>query len=328
MDAAPAAPAGPVIIFGASGEVGKRVLSELLSDERWAACTFHLLSRRPLPDHDALARCTVHVVDMSTAEALGGATGEVGKRVLSELLSDERWRDCTFHLLSRRPLPDHAGLARVTVHVVDMATAASLRAAADAVLKAHGPCAVAFSCVAFSRPSTKNSAGVPRGGTFHMIRFLENELPNAFAQACLDHGVRHLSAFSGQGADPNKAVLCSLPYGPGILRGMGERERDFAAMGFESVGIVRPAGILGNNNFDADALNLKFERWGLAKGKWAPIHSAGIARAMALMALRALDERAPKVRLLEGAPLFDACGPELRYADRGGEFRLGGSAGV
>ena len=271
-DTAPAAPAGPVIIFGASGEVGKRVLSELLSDERWAACTFHLLSRRPLPDHGALARCTVHVVDMSTAEALGAATATV--------------------------------------------------------LKSHGPCAVAFSCVAFSRPSTKNSAGVPRGGTFHMIRFLENELPNAFAKACLDHGVRHMSMFSGQGADPRKAVYCSLPYGPGILRGMGQRELDFAAFGFESVGIVRPAGILGNNNFDADGLNLKLERWGLAKGKWAPIHSAGIARAMALIALRGLAERAPKVRLLEGEPLFDACGPELRYADRGGEFRLGGSPPV
>ena len=271
-DAAPAAPAGPVILFGASGEVGKRVLSELLSDERWAACTFHLLSRRPLPDHAALTRCTVHVVDMSTAEALGAATATV--------------------------------------------------------LKSHGPCAVAFSCVAFSRPSTKNSAGVPRGGTFHMIRFLENELPNAFAKACLDHGVRHMSMFSGQGADPRKAVFCTLPYGPGILRGMGQRELDFAAFGFESVGIVRPAGILGNNNFDADGLNLKLERWGLAKGKWAPIHSAGIARAMALMALRGLAERAPAVRLLEGEPLFDACGPELRYADRGGEFRLGGSPPV
>ena len=203
-DATPAAPAGPVMLFGASGEVGKRVLSELLSDERWAACTFHLLSRRPLPDHDALARCTVHVVDMSTAEALGAATATV--------------------------------------------------------LKSHGPCAVAFSCVAFSRPSTKNSAGVPRGGTFHMIRFLENELPNAFAKACLDHGVRHMSMFSGQGADPRKAVYCTLPYGPGILRGMGQRELDFAAFGFESVGIVRPAGILGNNNFDADGLNLKLER--------------------------------------------------------------------
>ena len=49
---------------------------------------------------------------------------------------------------------------------------------------------------------------------------------------------------------------------------------------------------------------------------------------MALMALRGLAERAPKVRLLEGEPLFDACGPELRYADRGGEFRLGGSPAV
>ena len=49
---------------------------------------------------------------------------------------------------------------------------------------------------------------------------------------------------------------------------------------------------------------------------------------MALMALRGLADRAPAVRLLEGEPLFDACGPELRYADRGGEFRLGGSPPV
>ena len=49
---------------------------------------------------------------------------------------------------------------------------------------------------------------------------------------------------------------------------------------------------------------------------------------MALMALRGLAERAPAVRRLEGQPLFDACGPELRYVDRGGEFRLGGSPPV
>ena len=81
---------------------------------------------------------------------------------------------------------------------------------------------------------------------------------------------------------------------------------------------MRPAGILGNDNMHTDKLNLRFEKMGLAKGNAGPIHCAGIARAMAVAALDALEKRGPNVRLLEGNALFDTCGQQLRYADRAG----------
>ena len=62
-------------------------------------------------------------------------------------------------------------------------------------------------------------------------------------------------------------------------------------------------------------MNLRFERWGLATGNWAPIHCAGIARAMARAALAALATGGPPCRLLQGRPLFAACGAELKYND-------------
>ena len=171
-----------------------------------------------------------------------GASGEVGKHLLAELVADEaRWpASCEFHVISRRPLPHLKKLApRVHVHVVDMSSGASLEAATATIAIAA---IAAFSCVAFSRPSTHNSAGQLRGGTIGKVAFRENELPNGFARACLAAGVRHLGTFSGQGLNPEgsgRMLGClPIPYGPAILKGMGERERDLAAMGFESVGIV------------------------------------------------------------------------------------------
>src|SRR3954452_11686046 len=72
------------------------------------------------------------------------------------------------------------------------------------------------------------------------LRKIEITYPTAFASAAKAGGARVLAMMTAVGADSQS--------GTKYLRNMGEKEKQSEALGFDFLGLYRPAVILGNSN--------------------------------------------------------------------------------
>jgi uncharacterized protein YbjT (DUF2867 family) len=203
---------------------------------------------------------------------LAGATGLVGRELAAQWAGPGE-----LHLLVRRAVPAAGPLQRV--QVVDFARLPALPAAE-----------AAFCCLGTT---------IKVAGSQAAFRVVDFDAVLAFAQAARAAGVRRFALVSSLGASPRSSNFYS--------RVKGEAEVAVAALGFESLVIVRPSLLTGDRAalgqpprtgerlIQALAVPLGI----LLPAAWRPISAATVACAM----LRAVAQAAPGRHVFESAAL-------------------------
>ena len=164
-----------------------------------------------------------------TTLLLAGASGLVGQAALRQALGDARVR--TVIAPSRRPLPAHARLHNPVVDF-DALPADAAWWSADAVICTLG-------------------TTIRDAGSRAAFRKIDLDYPLTIARLAQRHGARAFALTSASGANPESRIFYS--------RIKGELERELAAMGFDSLTIVRPS-LLGGERAQrrpAEYLGLK-----------------------------------------------------------------------
>ena len=210
-----------------------------------------------------------------------GATGNVGGRILQLLSASPLCSKVV--VVTRRRTAAFSGPKVVEV-VVDMD-----RLEQELTPHAQG---VAVALAAF---------GVGKGSASMSddeVRTVEVAYPMAFCRAARAGGARVAGVMTALGADPTSRVR--------YTRVMGEKEEAARAIGFDFLGLYRPAVILGNSNTPgALGAVLPLLHWAMP-AKYRSIHKHDLARAMvaqseqALLALAPVEAaRPPAVKVLE-----------------------------
>jgi uncharacterized protein YbjT (DUF2867 family) len=208
---------------------------------------------------------------------LAGATGLVGRALLSLLLESPRY--ASVHALLRRNVPQWPVHPKLQVRVVDFARLPALPRVDDVYIALGTTIKVAGSQEAFRRVD------------FHAV--IDT------ARAARQAGARRLIVVSALGADAASRVFYN--------RVKGETERAVATLGYESVVIVRPSLLLGDRaalgqperpgEVWADRLLRPVLGW--VPGSVRPIAAGDVARAM----LRAALEGPPGVTVLSSGQM-------------------------
>ena len=210
-----------------------------------------------------------------------GATGNVGARILHLLVHSPLCAKVV--VVTRRTVPEFAN-AKVQPVVVNMDRLEEELAAhtqrADIALAAFGV--------------GKGSAKMADSD----VRKIEIAYPAAFAAAAKAGGARVLAMMTSVGADSHSSTK--------YLRTMGDKEKNAEELGFDYLGLYRPAMILGNANTpSALSLVVPLFHWAMPS-RYHSIHKNDLARAMvanserALLALaQAKGPAAPAVQILE-----------------------------
>ena len=184
-----------------------------------------------------------------------GATGNVGRRLVQLLVASPA---CTrVILVTRRPANAFAD-PKVSEVVVNMD-----RLEAEVAPHLHG---VDIALAAFG--VGKGSAAMPDDD----VRRIEVGYPLAFCRAARAAGARVAGVMTAVGASPDSRMK--------YARIIGEKEQAVEAVGFDFLGLYRPAVILGNSNTPG-VLNavMPLLHWAMPS-KYHSIHKHDIARAM------------------------------------------------
>jgi uncharacterized protein YbjT (DUF2867 family) len=148
---------------------------------------------------------------------LAGATGLVGRALLSMLLDSPSYR--SVDVLLRRAVPDIKGYAKLKVHQVDFARLPSAFPRADDVYIALG--------------TTIRAAGSE--AAFRQVDF---DFVVNIARAARTAGATRLAVVSALGADAKSRIFYS--------RVKGEMQAAVENLGYESVVIAQPSILLGD----------------------------------------------------------------------------------
>jgi uncharacterized protein YbjT (DUF2867 family) len=130
------------------------------------------------------------------------------------------------------------------------------------------------------------------------VRKIEIDYPTAFASAAKAGGARVLAMMTAAGANSRSSTK--------YLRNIGDKEKMATTLGFDFLGLYRPAVILGNSNTpSALGLVMRLFHWGLPS-RYHAIHKNDLARAMVAQSEQALlalaqgkAPAAPAVKILE-----------------------------
>lgn len=210
-----------------------------------------------------------------------GATGNVGGRILSLLVQSPRCRKAL--VVTRRPVAELAD-PKVQQVVVNMDTL-------EEELRPHAK-GIDIALAAF---------GVGKGSAKmadEEVRTVEIAYPTAFAAAAKAGGARVLAMMTAVGADSQSSTK--------YLRNMGDKEKRSEDLGFDFLGLYRPAVILGNSNTpSALGVVLPLFHWAMP-ARYHSIHKNDLARAMVAQSEQAFLElvqgkspAAPAVKILE-----------------------------
>jgi uncharacterized protein YbjT (DUF2867 family) len=184
-----------------------------------------------------------------------GATGNVGGRIVQLLIRNPL---CKKVVVVTRRKTDAFADAKVSEVVVNMD-----RLAEKVAPHVEG---VDVALVAFG--VGKGSAKMPD----EEVRRIEITYPEAFCRAARAGGARVCGLMTAAGADP----ASSMKY----ARIIGEKEKAVEAIGFEFLGIYRPAVILGNSNTPGVlGYVMPLLHWAVPS-KYHSIHKNDLARAM------------------------------------------------
>ena len=210
-----------------------------------------------------------------------GATGNVGGRILHLLLQSALCKKVV--VVTRRRVAELAA-PKVQQVVVNMdklgEELASHAKGVDIALAAFGV--------------GKGSAKMAD----EEVRTIEITYPTAFASAAKTGGARVLAMMTAAGANPQSSTK--------YLRNIGDKEQSAKELGFDFLGLYRPAVILGNSNTpSALGLVMPLLHWAMPS-RYHSIHKNDLARAMvaqseqAFLALAQSKAAAgPVVKILE-----------------------------
>jgi uncharacterized protein YbjT (DUF2867 family) len=209
---------------------------------------------------------------------LAGATGLVGRALLSLLLASKQYR--SVHVLLRRRPPDIGASEKLQVRQVDFARLPAAFPKVDDVFIALG--------------TTIRIAGSE--AAFRQVDF---DFVVNIARAALAAGATRLAVVSALGADPTSRVFYN--------RVKGEMELAVMQIGYESVVIAQPSLLLGDRaalGQPPRSAELWAEKLFVPFGWIMPRSVRPIpARAVASALLAAVLEAKPGVRVLKSAAM-------------------------
>jgi uncharacterized protein YbjT (DUF2867 family) len=221
------------------------------------------------------------MLEVEYTAMLLGATGNVGGRILQLLVQSPRCQKVV--VVSRRHVAELEN-PKVQQVVVNMDTLEEQLAphvrGIDIALAAFGV--------------GKGSAKMAD----EEVRKIEVTYPTAFASAAKAGGARVLAMMTAVGADSQSSIK--------YLRNFGDKEKQAEALGFDFLGLYRPAMILGNSNTpSALGLVMPLFHWALPS-RYHSIHKNDLARAMVAQSEQAFvalahgqGAAAPAVKILE-----------------------------
>ena len=207
---------------------------------------------------------------MTRRVLLLGATGLVGRDVLSLLLDDETVSQV--RVVARRP----TGRAhpKLDERVFDLGE------------MAQHPGAFAVDQIICALGTTIKVAG-----SQERFRVVDHDYPIAAARLGLEHGAHHYLLVSSLGANPKSRVFYS--------RVKGEVENDLRALRYPGVTIVRPSLLVGERAEFRLGERMFAHLGFLTPSKYKPIEASAVARAL----VRLAREDAPGVRIIESRDL-------------------------
>jgi uncharacterized protein YbjT (DUF2867 family) len=210
---------------------------------------------------------------------VAGATGLVGRALLSQLAADTQVSDITA-LVRRVPTGSAALPARVRALTVDFSRLGQPLPAVD----------WAFCCLGTT---------IKVAGSQAAFQAVDQHAVLAFARAARAAGARGLAVVSALGADAQSSVFYN--------RIKGQTEAELRQMDWPSLVIARPSLLMGNRAELGQAtrpMEQLAQRitpaigW-LLPGRWRPIEGATVARALRAAAAQG----APGVQVLESETL-------------------------
>jgi len=192
-----------------------------------------------------------------------GATGNVGGRIV-HLLSKNP--SCTKVVVVTRRRTNTFANPKVSEVVVNMD-----RLEEEVAPHVHG-IDIALAAIGVGKGSAKMSDAE--------VRAIEVDYPRAFCRAARAGGVRVGGVMTAMGADPKS----SMRY----ARIIGEKEQAVESVGFDFLGLYRPAVILGNSNTpEYLGFVMPMLHWAMPS-RYHSIHKNDLARAMVAQSEQAL----------------------------------------
>jgi uncharacterized protein YbjT (DUF2867 family) len=210
-----------------------------------------------------------------------GATGNVGGRILHLLVQSPLCKSVI--VVTRRNVAEltNPKVRQVVVNMDKM----------EAELAPHaGGVDIALAAFGVGKGSAKMAD--------EEVRKIEITYPTAFAAAAKAGGARVLAMMTAAGADSQS----SSKY----VRNIGDKEKKAEALGYDFLGLYRPAVILGNSNTpSALGLLMPVLHWAMPS-RYHSIHKNDLARAMVAQSEQAFlalaqgqGPVAPAVKILE-----------------------------
>src|SRR5437762_4435410 len=209
----------------------------------------------------------------SRTALLAGATGLVGRELLSMLLAGKQYR--SVHVLLRRAAPDIEANTKLYIHEVDFARLPAEFPRADDVFIALG-------------------TTIKVAGSEAAFRQVDFDFVVNTAKAARAAGATRLGVVSGLGADEGSRVFYN--------RVKGEMQAAIAQLGYESLVIAQPSLLLGDRAALGQPARLG-EMWAARlAGPFGWIVPKSVrpipARAVAAALLAAILDAKPGVRVL------------------------------
>ncbi|HEV8258035.1 MAG TPA: NAD(P)H-binding protein [Casimicrobiaceae bacterium] len=158
-----------------------------------------------------------NVIATPRTALLAGATGLVGRALLSLLLASQHYR--SVHVLLRRAPPDIEANTKLEIHQVDFARLPTTFPTVDDVFIALG-------------------TTIKIAGSEAAFRQVDFDFVVNIARAALAAGATRLAVVSALGADPTSRIFYN--------RVKGEMETAVMQLGYESVVIAQPSMLLGD----------------------------------------------------------------------------------
>ena len=207
---------------------------------------------------------------MSRSALLLGATGLVGRELLTQLLVDPAWKRIV--VVARRPSGIHD--PKVEEHVFPLD---EMERHADVFRVDDVFCALGTT--------------IKTAGSQAAFRVVDHDYPIRAGRLARAASASHYLLVSALGANPSSRIFYN--------RVKGDVERDLAALGFDSLTIVRPSLLLGPRAEVRLGERIAAMFAWLTPPKYKPIEAAAVAGAM----IRAAHDAHRGVRIIESAEM-------------------------
>lgn len=199
-----------------------------------------------------------------------GATGLVGREVLSLLLEDDGVQRVV--VVARRPTG--ARHPRLEEHVFDLG---EMERHAGAFAVDQIVCALGTT--------------IRQAGSQERFRVVDHDYPVTAAKLGKENGARHYLLVSAMGANARSRIFYN--------RVKGETEEDIQALAYRSTTIARPSLLLGDRAEHRPGERIAAHFAWLMPPKYKPIEARDVARAL----VRLAREDAPGVKVVESREL-------------------------